>query len=173
MNFINNYPFQARKDARGVLVAEQEGEAFWCGEQDMRRVGALAAALGVGGVAGAVLDADRQGGTLDRAAQVAADIGGQRLEGGDVEGVQALGFMRDFSKRGQESGQRLAAAGGGDQQGGGLIGAGEHVELVRVQRPALSFEPVGKGGGELHAGEARGAEAVRKGQRAGKQRSLG
>ncbi len=173
MNFINNYPLQACKDAGGVFVAEQEGEAFWCGQQDMRRVGALAAALGVGGVAGAVLDTDRQGSALDRPAQVAADIGGQRLERRDVEGVQALGFRGDFGEGGQKACQRLAAAGGGDQQGGGLIGAGEHVKLVRVQRPALGFEPLGEGGGELHGGEARGAEAVRKGCGCAKRRALG
>ena len=53
------------EDAGGVFVAEEEGEAFGRGQQDMRRVGALAAALGVGGVAGAVLDPDRQARAFD------------------------------------------------------------------------------------------------------------
>jgi hypothetical protein len=81
------------KDARGVFVAEEQGEAFGRGQQDMRRVGALAAALGVGGVAGAVLDPDRRP-APSMGGQVAADVGGQRLEGRDVEGVQAGGRGR-------------------------------------------------------------------------------
>ena len=94
VDLVDDHPLQAREDARRVFVAEQQGEAFGRGQQDMRRVGALAAALGVGGVAGAVLDPDRQARAFDRGAQVAADVGGQRLERRDVEGVEALVRVR-------------------------------------------------------------------------------
>ena len=56
--------------------------------------------------------------------QVAADVGGQRLEGRDVEGVEARGgVVGQFGQGGQEPGQRLAAAGRGDEEGGGVVRA--------------------------------------------------
>jgi hypothetical protein len=58
VNLVDDNPLQVLENPGGVFVAEQEGEAFWRGEKDMRRVGALAAALSGGGVSGAVLDAD-------------------------------------------------------------------------------------------------------------------
>ncbi len=115
----------------------------------MGRIGALFAALGVGGVAGAILNPDVQSRAFDRAAQVAADVGGKGLEGGNVEGVQAGGRLGpEFGEGRQESGKGLAAAGGGDQQGGGVIGAGQHIPLMRVQGPALGGEPLVQGGGK-------------------------
>ena len=150
MDFVHHNAAQARKNARGVFVAEQEREAFGRGEQDMRRVGALAAALGIGGVAGAILDPDGQVRAFDRAAQVAADVGGERLEGRDVKGVEALMAARQFGQRRQEPRQRLAAPGGCDQQGGPGRAPRQHLALMGVQRPALGGEPVGQGGGQGH-----------------------
>lgn len=89
MNLIHHNPLQSLENTWCIFVTQQQGEAFGGGQEDMGRVGALAAALGVGGVAGAVLDANGQARALNRAAQVAADVGGQRLERRDVEGVQA------------------------------------------------------------------------------------
>jgi hypothetical protein len=65
VDFVDDDPLQALENARGVFVAEEEREAFGRGQEDMRRVGALAAALGVGGVAGAILDPDLQAGAFD------------------------------------------------------------------------------------------------------------
>ena len=115
----------------------------------MRRVSALFAALGIGGVAGAVFDADVEACAFDRGAQVAADVGGQRLQRRDVEGVQAGGRgCAKFGKRGQEPGKGFAATCGGDQERGGIGCTGQHVKLVRVQVPAFGGEPVCEGGGE-------------------------
>ena len=142
VEFVHHDALEARKDARGVFIAEQEREAFGGGEQDMRRVGALAAALGIGGVAGAVLDPDGKVGPFDRAAQVAADVGGERLEGRDVKGVEALMPICQFGQRGQKPRQRLAAPGGRDEQGGPCRPPRQHLVLMGVQGPALGGEPV-------------------------------
>jgi hypothetical protein len=94
MQFVDHNPLEGLEDFRRVFVGQQEREAFGRGEQDMRRVGALAAALGVGGVAGAIFDADGQACAFDGGAEVAADVGGEGFEGRDVEGVEARGRLR-------------------------------------------------------------------------------
>ena len=58
------------------------------GEQDVRRVAALALALRGRRVAGAGLDADRQAHLGDRRLEVARDVDRERLERRDVERVQ-------------------------------------------------------------------------------------
>ena len=119
----------------------------------MRRVHALALSLGLGGVAGAVLDPDLQAGAFDRGAEVAADVGRQRLERRDVEGVEAgRRGLPKLGQGGEEARQGLAAAGGGDEQGGGGGGAVQHGLLVGMERPALGREPVGEGGGKAGHG---------------------
>ena len=149
VDFVDDNPLQALENSWGVFVGEEEGEAFRRGQQDVRRVGALFAALGVGGVAGAILHPDLQGGTFNGGAQVAADVGGEGLEGGDVEGVEACRRVwPQFREGGEESGEGLAASGRGDEEGGGVLGPLEHVKLVGVEGPAFGGEPVGKGGGE-------------------------
>ena len=80
VDFIHDHPFEACKHARGVLVRCEQCEAFRCCQQNMRRVGALAFLLGLGGVAGAVFDADIQPHLFDRCAQVAFDVSRQRLQ---------------------------------------------------------------------------------------------
>ena len=67
MNFVDDDTFQACENTGGVVVAEPQGQTFGGGEPNVRRVGTLAAALGVGGITGAILDADVQGGTFYRA----------------------------------------------------------------------------------------------------------
>ena len=142
MNFVDDDTFQACENAGGVIAAERQGQTFGGGEPNVRRVGTLAAALGVGGITGAILDADVQGGAFYRRAQVAADVGGQRLQGRDIKGVQAGGW--GWAKLGQgrqEARKGFAATGGGDEQGGGILAAGQHIQLVRVQVPAFGGEP--------------------------------
>ena len=123
----------------------------------MRRVGALAAALGIGGVAGTILHTDIQGGPFDRGAQVAADIGGKRLERADVDGVQAGGRGgAKLGQCGQKTGKGLAATGGGNQERGGVGGAGQHGTLVGVEGPAFGGEPCDERLGEYtHDGQDR------------------
>jgi hypothetical protein len=89
VDLVHHDAGQALEDAGGVLVAQQQRQGFGGGEKDVRRLRALAAAGGLGGVAGAVLDADRKAQLLDGEEEVAADVGRERLEGRDVEGVEA------------------------------------------------------------------------------------
>ncbi len=109
----------------------------------------------------------------DRGAEVAADVGGQRLQRRDVEGVQPRrrgGAERDQAR--QEARQRLAAAGRGDQQRRRIAGAVDEVELVGVRCPAPAREPgvergrqrhrtVPVGGGGATGGRKRAGKPVR------------
>lgn len=60
VDFVDHDALEALEDARRVLVGGEECKAFGRGQQNMWRVGALAALGRRGGVAGAVLDADGQ-----------------------------------------------------------------------------------------------------------------
>ena len=144
---------RAAKIAGASWVGEHQGEGFGGGEQDVRRVDALAGAGGGLGVAGAVLDADGEGHLGEGGAEVAADVGGERLQRGDVEGVQAGGRGgAELDEGGEEAGEGLAAAGRGDEEGGGVGGAVEEGELVGVRGPAAAGEPAGEGLGEGGSG---------------------
>ncbi len=137
VDLVDDHPREAGEDLRRLRVGEHEGEGLRRGQQDVRRVDALAGALGGAGVGGAVLDADGEAELGDRRGEVAADVGGERLQRRDVEGVEAgrrRGAERD--EAGEEARQRLAAAGRGDEQRRGVGGAGEERELVRVRRPS-------------------------------------
>jgi membrane-associated phospholipid phosphatase len=56
VDLVHHHPLQPGKDARRVLVADQQGQTFGRGQQDMRRIAPLAALLRIRGVAGPVLD---------------------------------------------------------------------------------------------------------------------
>jgi hypothetical protein len=50
VDLVDDDPRQAGEDPRGVVARQQQRQAFRRGQQDMRRIGALAPALRVGGV---------------------------------------------------------------------------------------------------------------------------
>ena len=109
----------------------------------MGRVGALAFFLGLAGVTGAIFDPYGQVHLGHWRAQVAFDVGCQRFERRDVEGVQTLvRTVAELCQCRQEPGKGFAATRGSDQQQGGVIGAFQHLLLVRVDGPALGSEPV-------------------------------
>jgi hypothetical protein len=143
-----------------VLVAEEEAERFGRGQQHLRRADALAL-LAVGRrVAGAGLDADGEVHLLDRSEEIALNVGCERLQRRDVEGVEAVGGRFDqLYEAGEEAGQRLAGSGRRDEQGAPPgAGGGEHLLLVAAQRPALAGEPAGYGGRQafgLHVRQGR------------------
>ena len=85
--------FSVPKDAGRVFVGEEEGEALGRGQEDVRRVSALAFPGGGLGVAGPVLDPDREGEILDGRGEVPADIGSKRLQGRDVERVEPVRLL--------------------------------------------------------------------------------
>ena len=80
MDFVDDHPLEPREHARRILVAGQQRKAFGRGQQNMGRVGALAALARGRCVAGAILDADGQGHLGNRAFQIPADVTGERLE---------------------------------------------------------------------------------------------
>ena len=75
-------------------------------------------------------DADQRG------AQVAFDVDGQGLDGGNVEDAAALVARRDGREHQavdapQKGGERLAGAGGGEDEGGFAARDGGPAELLR------------------------------------------
>ena len=108
---------EQRPAPRGARAAARAARAWSAG----CRAGARSGAARLCGrrVAGAGLDADRQAHLGDRRLEVARDVDGERLQGRDVEGVEARaplarprGRGADSSiRRRQEAGQRLAGAG--------------------------------------------------------------
>ena len=146
VHLVHHHAGKPREHRCGVRQRQQHRKAFRRGQQDVRRLDTLARAAVGGRVAGARLDRYRQPHLLDRPRQVARDVGGQRLQRADVQRVDA-GTRRlgQFDQGGQESRQRLAAAGRGNQQHAfaGALGI-QHRELVLAWRPSLPGEPVGK-----------------------------
>ena len=132
----------------GGGLAEEDGEGFRGGEQNVRRGFALGAAAGGGGVAGSGVDGDGQRHFGDRRGEVAGDVCGEGFEGGDVEGVQGGGLpgVGEGDEGGEEAGEGFAAAGGGDEEDvfagvGGL----QQGELVGAGGPGAGGEPGGEG----------------------------
>ena len=158
MQLVEHHAAERAEQIGRVGARQQQRELLGRGEQNVGRVAALPLPLGGGRVAGAGFQPHRQAHLPDRDFQVAGDVDGQRLERGDVEGVQALrlraaprpgetsfapdarGVRSSSTSVGRKPGQRLAAAGGRDQQhrapGPGL---GQQFELVRARRPAAGW----------------------------------
>ncbi len=143
MDLVDHDRLQVREHRGRVRQREQHGEAFRRGQQDVRRLLALALAAAGGGVAGAGLDTDGKRHLLDRHGEIAGDVGRERLQRADIEGVDAgAGRAGKVDQARQEPGQRLAAAGRRDQQhrppGFRRL---QHRALVPPQRPAARSEP--------------------------------
>ena len=156
VDLIHDHPLQPGKDPRRILIGQKQREAFRCGQQDLRRIGALAAALALAGVAGAVLNADIQAHFRHRPGQIAPDIRRQRFQRRDIERVQpgARGGGQ-IGQHWQKPGQSLAAAGGGNQQKRRGLGPRQHRVLMRMQLPAARGKPIGKHGRQ-EGGQGRG-----------------
>jgi hypothetical protein len=116
VQLVQDHPAEAAEDLRRLLVGEHQGQRLGRRQQDMRRVGALAGALGRAGVAGPVLDPDLQTQIGYRPGEVTGDVRRQRLQGRDVERMQPRRRIHQIDEAGQEARQRLAPAGRRDQQ---------------------------------------------------------
>ena len=134
----------------------EQGQLLGRGHQDVGREQPLALALVDAGVAGARLHGDTEAHLRDRRLQVAVHIHRQRLQRRDVQSMHAAGLcgggaFRQLDQARQEAGQRLAAAGRSDQQGvtpGPRLG--DHLQLMRADRPAAPGEPVAEAGRQQH-----------------------
>ena len=89
VQFVEHDALQRREQERRVVGGQQQRQLFGRGQQDVRRIAPLPLPPRHRRVAGAGLDLDRQPHLGDRRFQVARDIDRERLQGRDVEGVQA------------------------------------------------------------------------------------
>ncbi len=121
MDLVDDDPVEAGEDARRIVPTQHQGKAFGCRQQDMRRVRALAPPPRLRRIPGPILDADGKPHLLHRSAQVPADIGGERLQGRDIECVEArrwglTGLRCQVHERWQKARKRLARPGRRDQK---------------------------------------------------------
>ena len=159
VQFVEHDAFQRREQVRRVVGRQQQRELFRRGQQDVRRIFALALPPRHRRVAGAGFDPDRQLHIGDGAFKIAGDVHRQRLQRRDVERMQsaAAGYAApgrrelcrglrsgraEFHQRRQKSGQRLARAGRRDQQRRAIgLRLRQQVELMRARRPAPRRKP--------------------------------
>jgi hypothetical protein len=102
MQLVDDDAAQAGEELLGIGIAEQQRQRLRRGHQQVGRPLALAQPPALRRVAGPALGAHRQLHLGDRRLEVAADVGGQRLQGRDVERVQlalALGSARSLPAR--------------------------------------------------------------------------
>src|SRR5581483_1287436 len=88
VQFVEHDAAQAAEQIWRVGAGEDERELLGRGQEDVRRIAALALAFRGRRVAGAGLDADRQPHLGDRLLEIARDVDRQRLQRRDVERVQ-------------------------------------------------------------------------------------
>jgi len=147
VQLVDHDAFQPPEDGRRVGVGEQQRQGFRRGQQDLRRLLALALAFRLRGVAGAGLGGDGKSEFCDRGFEIAMDIDRKRLQRRDIERMEMLGGRRigERDQAGQEPGQGLAATGGRHEQGraAGAIGRQQR-QLMRMRPPAAAGEPGGK-----------------------------
>ena len=152
MQLVEHHAAQILEEGPCFRMGKQQGELLRRGEQDVRRALDLSGALVRGRIARAGLDADGQPHLGHGNLEIAGDVGRERLQGRDVEGVEpalilgrapAGSPLRELDEARQEPGERLAGAGRRhEQHGAALARLGEQVELVRPGRPASALEPV-------------------------------
>ena len=115
MQLIDDDRAERPEQAAGVAVRQHERDLLRRGEQDVWRHEALALAARGRRIAGAGLERDGQAHLRHRLGQIAGDIDGKRLQGRDVEGVDAglrlPALPVEIDQARQEAGERLAAAG--------------------------------------------------------------
>ena len=144
VDFIEDDGFDGAQGFASV-GSEQEVDGFRGGDEDIGGVAGEAGAFGGGGVAGAdgdggLVEGDARGagglGDADeRGAEVAFDIDGEGLDGGDIEDAAALVARRDGGEHEavdapQKGGEGFAGAGGGEDEGGFAAGDGGPAELL-------------------------------------------
>ena len=90
VHLVHHDGAQVGEQERAVRMAEEQGERFRRGEQDVRRLHPLPRLALRRRVAGACLDPDRQAHLLDRRQEIAPHVHRKRLQRRDIEGVKAL-----------------------------------------------------------------------------------
>ena len=94
VQFVEDHALERAEQIRRVGGREQQRKLLRRGEQDVRRITALALPFRGRRVAGAGLDPDRQPHFGDRRFEVARDVDRERLQRRDVERVQAARALK-------------------------------------------------------------------------------
>ena len=153
VQLVENHRSQVPKQMARMRIGHQEGHLLGRGDQNVWRVLPLALALGVRRIAGAGFDRDGQPHIRNRCFEVPRDVDGQRLQGRDIERVDAMPAAprRDVHEARQEARQRLAAARGGNEQDvPSRLGMRQHRKLVGAGAPATVGEPIEEALGQAH-----------------------
>uniref|UniRef100_A0A0N4ZZC8 LigA n=1 Tax=Parastrongyloides trichosuri TaxID=131310 RepID=A0A0N4ZZC8_PARTI len=169
VDLVQHHAFQVGEIVPRPFPGAEQGQLLRRGQQDVGREVALALFLRLLGVAGAALNVDVQPDLPDGRHQVALDVGGQRLQRREVEGVNArtrpcLGPrppLGQVDQAGQEARQSLAPARRRHQQGvlSGLPRR-DHFQLMPTRRPAPTGEPVGEQGRKRCSDRRRHAKPI-------------
>ncbi len=149
MQLIDDDGAKRAEQLRRVRMRQHQRDLFRGGEQNVGRQHALTCAASRRRIAGTSLERDGQSHLRHRPGEVAGDVGGERFQGRDIEGVdRAAGAIFpcvESDEAREEAGQGLAAAGRGDQQ---RVAPGlrklQQGKLVRAWAPAPGCEPGGK-----------------------------
>src|SRR3546814_1239187 len=109
----------------------------------------------------AALDADAQPHFGDRAEEIALDVGGERLERRDIEGMEPVrGIRSEIDKARQKARERLARAGCRDEHRMlAALSYRQHLGLMPPDPPAARGKPVGERDGERHGKDVAACEA--------------
>ncbi len=149
VQFVEDDGVEIGEETVGVGRRHQQRDLLGCRHENVRRIELLAPPLVHRGVAGTGFQLHRKPHLGHRALEIARDVDRQRLQRGDIEGMDPVtadrGFLRPVmqgDQRRQESRQRLAGAGGGDQQRRSSGGRpGQKFDLVGPRAPAARGEP--------------------------------
>ncbi len=143
--FVHDYRVQVLEALRGVLVRQQQRQALRRGDQRFGQPLALARPGGGTGVAGAGFHTPVQAHAVQRLAQIAGGVLGQRAQRGDPQHPQAAAPVAAVQRPGhrpQPGGQGLARTGGGMNQAGAAVAERRPAAALERRRgPALAGEP--------------------------------
>ena len=155
MQFVEHDDAQSRKLRARLRIGQHQRQRLRRGEQEMRRLDALARAFGRRRIAGARLGAQAERQVGDRQLEIAMHIDRERFERRHIERVQPVAGRRgELDQTRQEPGQRLAAAGRRHQQrrapGTRRL---DQRELMGMRSPAALRKPARERIGESHRGQ--------------------
>ena len=148
MQLVEDDPLQPLEERTRLAMGEKQRKLLGRGQKDVGGPLDLPGTLVAGRIAGPRLDPDRQFHLPDGRLEIAGDVDRERLQGRDVEGVEAIasglpfGQLRKLDKARQEAGERLSRTGRRDEEDGTSRGRlFQQGDLVLARLPAAAFEP--------------------------------
>ncbi len=124
MQLVEDDPLQPLEERTRLAMGEKQRKLLGRGQKDVGGPLDLPGTLVAGRIAGPRLDPDRQFHLPDGRLEIAGNVDRERLQGRDVEGVEAIasglpfGQLRKLDKARQEAGERLSRAGRRDEEDG-------------------------------------------------------